>query len=65
MKRHYSSKILTALEQLFSGEDKNDDIPMTTLGQETVDPFDEKMDRYLCEIFISFTISHSGIFHSI
>jgi hypothetical protein len=59
MKRHYSSKSLTALQQLFSGEEKTDDIPMTTLRQETaatsitaatsttVDPLDEEMKRHL------------------
>ena len=53
MKRHYSSKSLTALQQLFSGEDKTDGIPMTTLRQETattsttVDPLDEEMERHL------------------
>ena len=50
MKQHYSSKSLTALQQLFSGEDKTDDIPMTTLRQETaatLDPLDEEMERHL------------------
>ena len=50
--RHYSSKLLTALEQLFTGEVKTDDIPMTTLrqGQEastSMDPLDEEMERHL------------------
>jgi hypothetical protein len=54
MKRHYSSKSLSALQQLFSGEDKSEDIPMTTLRQETaaststtLDPLDEEMERHL------------------
>lgn len=51
--RHYSSKSLTALEQLFSGEVKTDDIPMATLRQETattsttMDPLDEEVERHL------------------
>ncbi|KAF8151534.1 high-affinity cell membrane calcium channel [Crassisporium funariophilum] len=49
--RHYSSKSLTALQQLFAGEVKSSDIPMTTLrhpGQEaSSDPFDEEMERHL------------------
>ena len=53
--RHYSSKSLTALEQLFSGEVKTDDIPMATLRQETattsttMDPLDEEVERHLWE----------------
>ena len=53
MKTHYSSKSFTALQQLFSGEDKSEDIPMTTLRQETaatsstLDPLDEEMERHL------------------
>lgn len=54
--RHYSSKSLSTLQQLFSGEDKTDDIPMTTLRQQgeetavtstTLDPLDEEMERHL------------------
>ncbi|CAA7264458.1 unnamed protein product [Cyclocybe aegerita] len=49
--RHYSSKSLTALQQLFTGDTKTDDIPMTTLrhqGREpSTDPLDEEMERHL------------------
>jgi len=50
--RHYSSKSLTALQQLFAGDASTNDIPLTTLrhhpGQETSsDPLDEEMERHL------------------
>ncbi|KAH9475037.1 Calcium-channel protein cch1 [Psilocybe cubensis] len=48
--QHYSSKSLTALQQLFAGEAKMQDIPMNTLHRRqepSADPFDEEMDRHL------------------
>ncbi|KAF9039224.1 high-affinity cell membrane calcium channel [Panaeolus papilionaceus] len=49
--RHYSSKSLTALQQLFAGDDKNQDIPLTTLRhakqEPSADPFDEEVERHL------------------
>lgn len=49
--RHYSSKSLTALQQLFTGEAKATDTALTALRhqrQETsTDPFDEETDRHL------------------
>ncbi|KAF9484619.1 high-affinity cell membrane calcium channel [Pholiota conissans] len=46
---HYSSKSLTALQQLFSGESRND-VPPPTLRRgesDTNDPLDEEMERHL------------------
>ncbi|KAF9530724.1 Ion transport protein-domain-containing protein [Crepidotus variabilis] len=50
--KHYSSKSLTALQQLFAGDSKIDDIPMSTLrhhgSQESSSgPVDEEMERHL------------------
>ncbi|KDR66929.1 hypothetical protein GALMADRAFT_258813 [Galerina marginata CBS 339.88] len=52
--QHYSSKSLTALQQLFAGDVKTNDISLSTFrhnGQETSDnpsdPFDEEMERHL------------------
>ncbi|KAF8962909.1 high-affinity cell membrane calcium channel [Flammula alnicola] len=54
---HYSSKSLTALQQLFAGETKANDIPMVTLQHErpdsSNDPVDEEMERHL-ELLASF-----------
>ena len=48
---HYSSKSLTALQQLFTGEMKLDHtIPTLRRGEreENQDILDEEMERYLC-----------------
>ena len=48
---HYSSKSLTALQQLFTGEMKPDHtIPTLRRGEreENQDILDEEMERYLC-----------------
>ncbi|KAF9005006.1 Ion transport protein-domain-containing protein [Cyathus striatus] len=48
--RHYTNKSLTALQKLFAGELKSDDMPMQTLRharQETLGHQDEEVERHL------------------
>jgi len=49
--QHYSSKSLTALQQLFVGDVKDKDIPMTTFhhgkNEGSGDTLDEETERHL------------------
>jgi voltage-dependent calcium channel len=51
--RHYPSKSLTMLQQLFAGESRTNDVPLTTLRQARrdsatpQDPNDDETERHL------------------